>query len=79
MNVPCPILFSSIIPSFHSMLHKFNSSIRVILKNVNVAELFKNFAPFMETEGSLLCSRQPATTPYPQLDQSNPRADTLFL
>jgi hypothetical protein len=36
----------------------------------------------MEPEGSLLCSKQPATGPYPGRDESNPKPHTappLFL
>jgi hypothetical protein len=32
----------------------------------------------METEGSFLCSQQPATGPYPVLDAPNPHFSTLF-
>jgi hypothetical protein len=33
----------------------------------------------MEPEGSIPCSQQPATFPYPQLDQSSPWLPILFL
>jgi hypothetical protein len=33
----------------------------------------------MEPEGSLLCSQEPATIPYPEPDQSNPYHPILFL
>jgi hypothetical protein len=33
----------------------------------------------MKPEGSLPCSQQPATGPYPELDESSPHTHTLFL
>jgi hypothetical protein len=36
------------------------------------------FAPFIEPEGSLSCSRQPPTGPYPEPDESSPHLPTLF-
>jgi hypothetical protein len=33
----------------------------------------------MEPEGSLSCSQQPATGPYPEPDAPSPQALTLFL
>jgi hypothetical protein len=33
----------------------------------------------MEHEGSLSCSQQPATSPYPDPDASSPHLPTLFL
>jgi hypothetical protein len=32
----------------------------------------------MEREGSLPCSQQPATSPYPEPDESNLHLPTLF-
>jgi hypothetical protein len=44
-----------------------------------LAHLEKISAPFMETEGSLLCSNQSAICPYPQPDESSPQFATLLL
>jgi hypothetical protein len=32
----------------------------------------------MEPEGSLPCSQEPTTCPYPKLNESNPHPQTLF-
>jgi hypothetical protein len=32
----------------------------------------------MEPESSLPCSQEPATGPYPNLDQNKPHSSTLF-
>jgi hypothetical protein len=38
----------------------------------------KNSLHFMEPEGSLLCAQEPATGPYSEPDESNPRNQSLF-
>jgi hypothetical protein len=38
-----------------------------------------NALPFMELEGSLLSSKEPANSPYPEPDESSPHPQILFL
>jgi len=38
----------------------------------------RNSLPYMEREGSLLCSQQPTAGPYPEPDESSPHLPTLF-
>jgi hypothetical protein len=42
-----------------------------------VAQLVK-FYDFIEPEGSLSCSQEPATGPYPEPNESVPHLPTLF-
>jgi hypothetical protein len=39
----------------------------------------RNFPPFMEPEGSLSCSQQPAIGPHPKAVETTPYLHTLFL
>jgi len=39
----------------------------------------RNSPPFMETLGSLPCFQEPATGPYPELNEFSPQRPTLFL
>jgi hypothetical protein len=41
--------------------------------------LLKNFQYFMEPNGSILCSQEPATGPYLEPDESSPYHSILFL
>jgi hypothetical protein len=38
----------------------------VLLKNLMVAQLFKKFSTFIESQGSLSCSGEPSTGHYPE-------------
>jgi len=48
------------------------------LEKLIVTQLDKKFAHFMEPEGSLPCSQQPATGPFPEQDESSPHPPTEF-
>jgi len=55
------------------------SQIRVLLERLRVAQLVKNFPPFMKLEDSLPSSQGPATGPYPAPDASSPHFSTPIL
>jgi hypothetical protein len=46
---------------------------------MSVAQLLKKLPAFIEPEGSLPCLQEPATSPYPEPDESSPHPPFLFL
>jgi len=43
--------------------------IRIVLEKLVVTQLVKKFPTFMQPEGSLECSQEPAPAPYPEPDE----------
>jgi hypothetical protein len=43
-----------------------------LLEKLPIVQYSRTSQHFMEPDGSLLCSQEPSTGPYPQPDQSNP-------
>ena len=52
---------------------------RILLKKLRVPHLFKKFPAFDGILSSLPYSLQPATSPFPEPDTSNPRSPSLLL
>jgi hypothetical protein len=52
---------------------------RVLPEKVTVAQLFKKFLAFMETNILLPFSLEPATGPYPEPVEFNPQPRSLYL
>jgi hypothetical protein len=47
----------------------------VLLEKLIVAQLPEKFPPFIERLGSLSCSQEPSTFPYPEPDESNQKTE----
>jgi len=54
---------------------------KVLLEKLVVAQLVKKFAAFIESEGFLLCSREPSSGPTSYFEEGGfgPQSHTLFL
>jgi len=59
------------------LFNKLTAWSRVLLEKLVVTQS-RNSSPFMKPEGSLLCSQEPATNPYPEPDESSPEPPSLL-
>jgi hypothetical protein len=73
-----PIILSKWTPTcyknkiLHYVNFQLNPHSRVLLEKLVVAQLLHKFPNFMELEGSLQSSQNPATGPYPDGKESSP-------
>jgi hypothetical protein len=51
---------------------------RVLLQKLIGAHLIRRFPDFIESEGSLPCSKMPSTGPYPERNEPNSHPPILF-
>jgi hypothetical protein len=49
-----------------------------VFEKLTVAQLVKNYLPFMESKSSLPWLQQPATEPQPEPDESSPHTSRIF-
>jgi len=52
---------------------------RVLLEKLIVTQLVRKFPAFYGPEGSLLCSQDSTTVPYPEADEGRPHIHTVFV
>jgi hypothetical protein len=60
----------------HSLTHSWSWA---LLEKLSIGSYSRSSQHFMEPGGSLPCSQEPSTGPYPEPDQSNPYHPTLSL
>jgi hypothetical protein len=56
----------------HSLTHSLTQGAEAFLRSCHLCSYSRTSQHFMEPEGSLLCSQEPSTGPYPEPDQFNP-------
>jgi hypothetical protein len=59
--------------------HRLTPWSTVLLKKLTITETIKNYPHFMEPEDESPCSKEPATGPYPELNEYNLPTPTQFL
>jgi hypothetical protein len=52
---------------------------QLLVEKLTLAQVSRNSRPFMEPEGTLPCSQEPATGPYPEPNEPNLHPHSLFL
>jgi hypothetical protein len=55
-----------------------NSCSSGFLEKLIVSQIAKKFPTYVESESSLLCSREPATGPFPEPDEPSPQLPIPF-
>jgi hypothetical protein len=61
----------------HSPTHSLTHGAEHFLRSRQFCSYSRTSQHFMESEGSLPCSQEPSTDPYPEPDQFNPRHSIL--
>jgi hypothetical protein len=59
-------------PIWRKEHHHLTSWSWALLEETQIVQLLKNFKKSMEPEGSLPCSQEPSSGPYPEADWSSP-------